>query len=317
MKTFQAIFNKNQTKGVYGISLVENPAMQGMFVALSESEIKLAEVDKEKRILLGMVLEPNKLVYRNSQDGGYNIVFNEETIEQLAHNFYQSNYQANSTIEHTSKRIEGVTFVESWIVEDEQQDKQNLHGLTHPKGSWMVKMKVDNDEVWNDYVKTGKVKGFSIDGLIELKEIKTDIKMSETNSKLKEAFNSLGVALGLSEKTEVALETEVKEEATDVQLMDETQVLAKVQEMLTAFKAEIMAEIKGDAEAKKEEEIAMSKEEEVNELEEIKKMFTALSEEIVELKKQPKATPVKSAPTQVEFSKMSEFEKRKYFRHNG
>ena len=331
MKTFEALFNKNQTKGVYGISLVENPAMQGMFVALSENEVKLAEVDKEKRILLGMVLEPNKLVYRNSKEGGYNIVFNEETIEQLAHNFYQANYQANSTIEHTGKRIEGVTFVESWVVENEDIDKQKLHGLNHPKGSWMVKMKVDNDTVWNDYVKTGKVKGFSIDGLIELKEIKTEVKMGKTDSKLKDAFNSLGVALGLTEAKEVEtkeVETELKtdEVATEVKeevkLMDETQVLAKVQEMLTAFKAEVMAEIEGKKEPTmddKKEEIAMTEEakaNEVNELEEIKKMFAGLKEELVELKNQPKANPIKSAPTQVEFSKMTELQKRKYFRKN-
>jgi len=330
MKTFQALFNKNQTKGVYGISLVENPAMQGMFVALSENEVKLAEVDKEKRILLGMVLEPNKLVYRNSKEGGYNIVFNEETIEQLAHNFYQANYQANSTIEHTGKKIEGVTFVESWVVEDEEIDKQKLHGLNHPKGSWMVKMKVDNDTVWNDYVKTGKVKGFSIDGLIELKEIKTEVKMSKTDSKLKDAFNSLGVALGLTEAKEVEtkeVETELKtdEVATEeVKLMDETQVLAKVQEMLTAFKAEVMSEIEGKKEPTmddpKEDKVAMTDEakaDDVNELEEIEKMFAGLKEELIELKNQPKANPIKSAPTQIEFSKMTELQKRKYFRKNG
>ena len=33
-----------------------------------------------------------------------------------------------------------------------------------PVGTWMGAVKVNNDEVWNDYVKTGKVKGFSIEG---------------------------------------------------------------------------------------------------------------------------------------------------------
>ena len=185
MKTFQAVFNELEVDGVFSISLVHDPAMKGIFVALKEqTEIKLAEIDKEQRILMGLVLEPNKPVYRKQNNEEFQIIFNEDTIKDLSYHFFKSNSHKNSSIEHTKDKIEGVTFVESWIVEDSEKDKSANFGFSHPKGSWVATMKVDNDEIWNDYVKTGKVKGFSIDAMLSLKEInlKSDIKMS-TESK--------------------------------------------------------------------------------------------------------------------------------------
>jgi hypothetical protein len=174
MKTYLAKFNPKVNGGVYAISLVENPAMEGLFIALSkQEEIKFAEVDKEQRILMGLVLEPNKPVYRNQGGEEFNIVFSEDTIKELSHNFFKAGYQGNSTIEHEAdSKIQGVTFVESWIVEDSKIDKSANFGFSYPKGSWIATMKVDSDEVWNNYVKTGKVQGFSVDALLSLEEVK-------------------------------------------------------------------------------------------------------------------------------------------------
>ena len=204
MKTYLAKYNPKLNGGVYAISLVENPAMEGLFIALSkQEEIKLAEVDKEQRILMGLVLEPNKPIYRNQGGEEFNIVFNEETIKELSHGFFKAGHQGNSTIEHEPKnKIEGVTFVESWIVEDSKIDKSANFGFSYPKGSWIATMKVDSDEVWNDYVKTGKVQGFSVDALISLEEVnlKSNINMSKEVEKtflevLKDLPNQIALAL--------------------------------------------------------------------------------------------------------------------------
>jgi hypothetical protein len=178
---------------VYGISLVENPAMEGTFIALSkQSEILFKEVDTEQRLLLGLVLEPNKPIYRNQDGEEFNIVFDEQTIKDLSHNFFTSFSQANSTIEHENK-IEGVTFVESWIVENPDKDKSSNFGFSYPKGSWLATMKVDSEEIWQGYVKTGKVKGFSIDALLSLEEVnlKSNIEMSKTDSLLERILLAL------------------------------------------------------------------------------------------------------------------------------
>lgn len=207
MKTYQAKYNPLTNKGVYGISLVENPAMEGLFVALSKDEkVEFKTVDEEQRVLMGLVLEPNKPIYRNQNGEEFNIVFNEQTIKELSYGFFKNNSHSNSTIEHSlDKKIQGVTFTESWIVENPTNDKSNNFGFSYPKGSWVAVMKVDSEEVWNDYVKTGKVQGFSIDAMLSLEEVnlKSNINMSEqakTNSLLEKILLAFSPA-----KTEIKL----------------------------------------------------------------------------------------------------------------
>ncbi len=165
MKIIELILDEEQDDiGVDAISIVENPAIESDFVALKNQEIKLAEVDKEKKILMGALLIPNKPIYRNGGEGEYYIFFSKDTIVKASQMFLQNGKQSNSTLEH-SQALNGLTLVESWIVEDKAKDKTALYGLDVPVGTWMGSVKVDNDEVWNDYVKSGKVKGFSIEGM--------------------------------------------------------------------------------------------------------------------------------------------------------
>lgn len=200
MKTYEAKYDPLKNKGVYGISLVENPAMEGLFIALSKNEIQLKEVDKEQRILMGLVLEPNKPIYRNQNGEEFNIVFNEETIKDLSYGFFKNNSHSNSTIEHDVKQnIQGVTFTESWIVENPDIDKSTNFGFKYPKGSWIAVMKVDSDEVWNDYVKTGKVQGFSIDAMLSLEEVK--LSKNQTTSGLDIWFKDTMITKGCNVQT--------------------------------------------------------------------------------------------------------------------
>ena len=157
------IDDKEDLQGVEAISIVENPAIESDFVALKSEEVKLAEVDKDKRILMGAVLIPEKPIYRRNGEDEYYIYFSKDTVVKASQLFLKKGNQGNSTLEH-SKSIEGLTVVESWIVEDLTKDKSALYNLSVPVGTWMASVKVDNDEIWNDYVKTGKVKGFSLEG---------------------------------------------------------------------------------------------------------------------------------------------------------
>jgi hypothetical protein len=181
METYKVLFNEEENDGVYCVSLVSDPAIGVQFVTLSkQKEIKLATINEEQRILLGAVLIPNQPIYRVQDGHEFNIVFPKETIKQVQQNFSSQGYQNNSTIEHSGKQIENVTFVETWIKEDEVHDKSVMHGFNEPIGTWYAAMKVNNDEIWNDYVKTGKVKGFSIDGVFDMEKVnlKTEINMN-------------------------------------------------------------------------------------------------------------------------------------------
>ena len=154
---------ENNEIGIEAISVVENPAIEEDFIALNSNIIELAEADKEKKLLVGALLIPNKPIYRRSGDEEYYIYFSKDTVVKASQMYLQNGNQSKATLEHDHE-INGLTLVESWIVEDEVHDKSRKFGMNVPVGTWMGSVKVNNDEVWNDFVKTGKVKGFSIEG---------------------------------------------------------------------------------------------------------------------------------------------------------
>ena len=150
--------------GIEAISIVDRPAIEENFIALSkEHKVELKEVDAEKRILMGAALVPNKNIYRQSEEEEYYIYFSEDTVRKASELFLMRGNQNKSTLEHEAE-LNGLSVVESWIIEDETHDKSRKYDMDLPVGTWMVSMKVNNDDVWENYVKTGKVKGFSIEG---------------------------------------------------------------------------------------------------------------------------------------------------------
>jgi hypothetical protein len=157
------IDEESDIAGIQAISIVDNPAIEEDFIALKSQEVKLAEVDKDKKIIMGPALIPNKKIFRKFGEQEYFIYFSEDTVKKASELFLTKGNQNNSTLEHEIK-LNGLSVVESWIIEDEKQDKSNKYGFNLPVGTWMVSMKVNNDDVWNNYVKSGKVKGFSIEG---------------------------------------------------------------------------------------------------------------------------------------------------------
>ena len=110
---------------------------------------------------MGPALIPNKPIFRKSGEKEYYIYFSRKTVEKASQLFFKRGNQNRSTLEHELP-LEGLSVVESWIVESEK-DKSRHYDLEVPIGTWMISMKVDNDEIWDNYVKTGKVKGFSIE----------------------------------------------------------------------------------------------------------------------------------------------------------
>ncbi len=149
--------------GINAVSVVESPAIEENFIALQKHEVELKEVDTEKRILMGAALIPNKQIYRKNKDKEFYIYFSEDTVRKASELFLMRSNQNNATYEHERKMLEGMSVVESWIIEDEKLDKSVKYGFNLPKGTWMISMKVNNDEVWKK-VKEGEVKGFSIEG---------------------------------------------------------------------------------------------------------------------------------------------------------
>ena len=227
MKIVELILDETQEMmGIDAISIVESPAIQEDFIALNSQEIKLAEVSKEKKILMGALLVPNKPIYRKNGDDEYYIYFSKDTIAKASQLYLKNGYQGNSTLEHASS-LEGLTLVESWLVEDEVNDKSRAYGMNVPVGTWMGSVKVDNDEIWNEYVKTDKVKGFSIEGYFADKMEKP----KEEDMEEVEASHLLS-----------AIEKIVRGEKVELSVKDD---IIKLEKRAENFRGEALKQLKG------------------------------------------------------------------------
>jgi hypothetical protein len=128
--------------------------------------MKFAEELIEKQMLVGPLMIPNKLIPRLDEEGEYFVYFTEDTIRKIAHKFMKDKYTDAINYEHYEEiPLESISMVESWLVEDPESDKQSVYDMKYPKGTWMGMFKVEDKVIWDDYIKTGLVRGFSVEGM--------------------------------------------------------------------------------------------------------------------------------------------------------
>lgn len=170
----------NPMWGVDAISLVDYPAIEKNFIAFNQPKCNMTFVKPvpvslarpEQRLVVGPALIPDKEIYRYDQDTGeeYWIKFSKETVKKASHLYMVRNNHHNATIQHAYS-VNGLTTVETWV-KDFENDKSVAMGFQVPIGTWMVMMKIDNDQIWNDIIKTKEVLGYSIEGFFcELAEM--------------------------------------------------------------------------------------------------------------------------------------------------
>jgi len=173
---------KDSEDGVYCVSLVDEPAIQSYWLTMSEEkETTIIELSlqEDQQIVLGPVLIPNKKIYRKDINGNaFYIQFSEESIIKLREKFHK-NQLTNVTNEQHSKPLEGNYAVDSYILNDNVTDER-FKDL--PKGTWMLSYKIEDQNYWNSKIKTGLVKGFSIEAIADL----SLVKLTEVNEILTE-----------------------------------------------------------------------------------------------------------------------------------
>ena len=161
----------NINEGFQAISLVDEGAIERDFMFFNKEkikhEVKLEIHDEEKRIIMGPILVPNKMILRAYEDKGetqyFYVHFSEKTCRTAAHRFMENGFQGETTYQH-EKSIDGVNFVEMWVKDFDDQDKSSGYGYADmPVGTIFGMARVDNDEVWED-IKAGKINAFSIEG---------------------------------------------------------------------------------------------------------------------------------------------------------
>ena len=161
----------NESLAIDAISLVSAPAIEENMVYMSRAKnnLTLAKVDEAKKELISPALIPLKSIYRYDADtdSDYYVFFSKDTVKKCAYSYLKNNNHHKATLEHQD-RVAGVLTVESWIIEDPKKDKSSLYGYNLPKGTWMVKMSITNEDLWGK-IKSGELKGLSIEGFFTSK----------------------------------------------------------------------------------------------------------------------------------------------------
>jgi hypothetical protein len=269
MKVYEAIYSDIQRQGVFGISLVENPAMEDEWIAL-----------------LGAVLIPNKKIYRNVDGHEFYITFTEETISNLAHDFIKKGYQNSSSAEH-EVALTGVSFVESWQVEDSAVDKSALYGKKYEKGTWVTMAKV-SPELYKQAT-DGTFKGFSVDALLGLQELnfnKQEMTKTDFLTELKNIFSFTTEEVVVDKVEEVQEEEVVETKAEEVAEVKAPEL--NVEALTNALK-ETLAQFKADV----DKSIADLKTELSTEKVEVEAKIEELE---TELDKQPEVAAIVASP---------------------
>jgi len=159
------IDEQNEAIAIDAISLVTSPALEVDFVFFGKEKNNLtfAKVDEEKRELIAPALIPLKNIYRYcaNTDQEYYVYFSKDTVKKAAYSYLKHNNHHKATYQH-EQRVAGVLTVESWIKEGDS-DKSKLYGFDLADGTWFVKMKIENDDLWQE-IKSGSLRGLSIEG---------------------------------------------------------------------------------------------------------------------------------------------------------
>ena len=327
------VYNVGLESETYAISLVEFPAMESDFVALSKEEEEKTEVfleSDERHMVYGAVLIPDKEIFRKGVKLGeddFYLNFSKESIAKMSQDFMKNYHQHEIKTNHKDIANE-VCVVESWIVEDSYRDKSNALGITVPEGTWMAGIKVNNIDTW-EKVKSGALKGFSVESKVfreEFSKQTNENNMDNTNEEmfldklrnvLKEFFSKKEEKPAEIESTNIDLsKATIKEgvddkgnEYVDINLQEVVEPQPEPQPTVEEPKVEepVVEEPKPQEEPQPEPTVEEPKAEEpkidkhleefVNnlkeEIEALKEMNSGLQKKIKDLGKQPSAEPIK------------------------
>jgi hypothetical protein len=165
---YEIVIDDYDNTGIKFVSIVGDPAIEVMGMAFSAVGIKEFEFkeDKDKQIIVGPAMIPNRKIKRKNDDGSfYMVVFTKETILQMVSKFNSSGSNRRINLDHTKEMVQAYVM-ENWIVEDPYYDKSRMYGFDVPVGTWMISVKVEDEAFWKEEVRANGKYGFSIEGMM-------------------------------------------------------------------------------------------------------------------------------------------------------
>lgn len=168
-------------KGANGVpfAIIKNAGKNAI-----QKQVQIAKVDDSKRIVIGVVYQPDAPDAHDDQ-------MTADEIEKAAHLFMENQHTYNIDKQHDLETNKGYV-VESYIAPCDME----IGDQTIIKGSWVAGVKVTDDETW-EAIRKGEITGFSMWGIGKREEI-------EEEEVSKGILRKIAKALGLIEKGAVA-----------------------------------------------------------------------------------------------------------------
>lgn len=161
---------RSEDGGISVISLVEKPAIESDFMKFEEDEQKVIKtniLDDEQRVIVGAVLVPDRLIYRNTERGEFFIRFSEAVIKNMHLNMMRTKAFSYFSIAHNGETLQEwkITPLEIWRKEFEE-DKSNAYGFDLPVGTLFISAKIEDEQIW-ERIKANEINGFSIEAILD------------------------------------------------------------------------------------------------------------------------------------------------------
>lgn len=174
------------------LSTVDRPAIETNWVAMNNKKkvklVAMADESSDKQIIVGPAMIPNFPIYRSDEDlGEYYVTYDADTVDAIRTRFNKEQRTlAVNYMHQPNSLVDGAIIIEQWMITDKANDKSNSYGFDLPVGTWMVMMKFENKKFWDEEVKTGNVRGISIEGFLdmEMKKVTKNNKHMKTNVKM-------------------------------------------------------------------------------------------------------------------------------------
>jgi Putative phage serine protease XkdF len=190
LPVYELMIDEEEGSVVNAISLVKQPAFESNFLAFNQDDkIEKFVTNDEKKELLGIAIIPEQRIYRrNSANEEYEVFFTAKTIRQIAQQYFKFGFQHSMNMHHST--VPASSFIFQSFIVDESKGVKSPSGLNAPDGSWIIGVKVEDDKIWND-IKSGVVKGFSIEGLFQYSQIENEDKDDKEIMDLIRTINNL------------------------------------------------------------------------------------------------------------------------------
>lgn len=184
----------DDNEGILNISLVDLPAVDSNFMAFRdlEQELKFKVQSEEQRIISGVLMRANYDIYREDPKlGPYYIRYSPETIRIMAEKLFKDGNQNSINIMHLpGSNVSGINLIQLFI-KDTEKGIVPEGFETIEDGSLFATYHVENDAIWNE-IKNGTFKGFSLEGLFKVEQLKTKNEEMSLKSKFMKALLKFG-----------------------------------------------------------------------------------------------------------------------------